>query len=65
MSNRDSDSFDTYLGDVVYEVWCSGGNPDAVCADRVDYDYYGYRDSDACAASHLRQQRARTEEPAR
>lgn len=44
MSNRDSD----YYGDVSYEVWRNGGNPDA-----VDYDRCAYaRDNGIEAESH-------------
>lgn len=45
-----------YLGDVEYEVWRRGGNPDRVDRDRVDEYYYDWQAEDA-AFHELRQQR--------
>ena len=44
MSNRDD-----YYGDVIYEVWRSGGNPDLVDYDRCD-DYMADRLDEYIAA---------------
>lgn len=34
------DERDDYRGDVIYDVWRSGGNPDRVDYDRCDDAYY-------------------------
>ena len=34
------DPRDSYEGDVFFEVWRSGGNPDAIDFDRVNDAYY-------------------------
>jgi hypothetical protein len=40
-----------YYGDVTYEVWRSGRNPDDVDRDRVrDYEYDGYSAQEAATA---------------
>ncbi len=46
-----------YCGDVIYEVWRSGGNPDAVSADDMDDHYYDGLDAEAAAREELRCQR--------
>lgn len=46
-----------YFGDVCYEVWRSGGNPDSVDYDRVrdrEYDGYDYIDSARAELSYQR-----------
>lgn len=48
-----------YAGDVMYEVWRSGGNPDLVDYDCTDDCYYDGRDSDSCARDEIRRQRRR------
>jgi hypothetical protein len=56
MSRRD-DEHREYRGDVLYDVWRSGGNPDAVDYDRVrDSFYEGERVEDA-VTRELRAQR--------
>lgn len=50
---------DKYFGDVVYEVWRSGGNPDAVSRDRVEADESSGAWAEETAASELRLQWAR------
>ena len=54
-----------YRGDLIYEVWRRGGNPDRVDGDMADH----YRDRgyspDGAAASIMRQDRERREERAR
>jgi hypothetical protein len=48
-----------YFGDVVYEVWRGGGNPDAVSRDRVEAAEAGGAYPDETAGCELRLQRAR------
>lgn len=43
-----------YRGDVAYEVWRSGGNPDAVDYDRVDDYYWDGYDVDDVATIEMR-----------
>jgi hypothetical protein len=43
-----------YWGDVVYEVWRSGGNPDRVDDDRVMDDYYDHAEPEDSAMRELR-----------
>ena len=51
-----------YRGDVFYDVWRSGGNPDRVDYDRVRDCYYdGVRHED-CASSELWRQRPAPQE---
>ena len=51
-----------YFGDVVYDVWRSGGNSDLVDRDRVrDYEYDGYRSDEASRAEMYLQRRYRSE----
>ena len=52
-----------YHGDVFYEVWRSGGNPDAVSYDRVQQRYYDGQDSQSAASAELRAQRPKPQEP--
>lgn len=40
-----------YHGDVTYEVWRSGGNPDSIDRDRVD-EHRAYGDDADIAARH-------------
>ena len=50
-------SRDDYHGDVIYDVWHAGGNPDLVDDDRVD-EHYDYDDEvDAAVRDELRSQR--------
>lgn len=46
-----------YEGDVSYDVWRSGGNPDRVDHDRVIDGYYGGRRAEDVAREELRRQR--------
>lgn len=46
-----------YEGDVIYEVWRRGGNPDQVDYDRVIDDYYNGIESDHSALQELKRQR--------
>lgn len=52
-----TDGLRKFEGDVVYDVWRSGGNPDAVSYDRLVDDYYGDRSVDEVVARELRSQR--------
>jgi hypothetical protein len=52
-----------YHGDVFYEVWRAGGNPDAVSYDRVQQRYYDGQDSQSAASAELRAQRPKPQEP--
>ena len=59
---RTREEEEKYQGDVAYEVWRSGGNPDAVDRDRVaGYYWEGWEPEDA-ARSELRRQRRPLEE---
>lgn len=59
MRSREEQSEDRrrYLGDVVYGVWRSGGNPDRVDYDRVMDGYYDDRQADDVARGEVRRQR--------
>lgn len=57
MSGRDRKDRMDYEGDVVYEVWRSGGDVDAVHPDDVD-DHY-WNDTPAPDAAHEELQRQR------
>lgn len=46
-----------YEGDVVYEVWRNGGNPDAVNMDLLEDRYYEGVPANDAAASEIRRQR--------
>ncbi len=48
---------DRFHGDVVYEVWRSGGNPDAVDYDCTQSCYSDGVDASGCASEELRRQR--------
>lgn len=54
---RTGDGLRQFEGDVVYDVWRSGGNPDAVSHDRLRDDYYDDRSVDEVVARELRSQR--------
>ena len=55
MSRRDE--LGQYRGDVFYDVWRSGGNPDAVNDDRVEDAYYDGLEADYAASIELNHQR--------
>lgn len=55
------DGLPDYEGDVVYETWRRGGNPDRVDRDRVEECYRAGLDSDTAAAREIRHQRPRQE----
>jgi hypothetical protein len=55
-SREVSREYNEYLGDVWYEVWRRGGNPDIVDDDRVIDRYYDGYDSDESAALEIRSQ---------
>ena len=57
MSRRDD-----YFGDVCYEVWCRGGNPDRVDRDRCRDAEDSGREADEYAASLMRRAAEREEE---
>lgn len=49
---------DDYFGDVVYQVWKWGGNPDLVEQERTDeYFYDGFDVDTAARAERLRQRK--------
>lgn len=52
-----------YRSEVVYRVWKSGGNPDAVSYDRVENAYWGHRSEGSAVADELRRQRPPEPEP--
>lgn len=51
-----------YRGDVWYEVWRAGGNPDAISDDRMQDSRDAGYNSDEAASMELRRQRRRREE---
>lgn len=53
-----------YEADVFYEVWRSGGNPDAINYDRVDDARWDGIDAEGAARTELRKQREAREERA-
>ena len=48
-----------YEGDVSYDVWRNGGNPDQVDYERVTDGYYGGLQAEDVAREELRRQRPR------
>ena len=54
MSRQDEDK---YRGDVMYDVWRSGGNPDLVDYDRCRDDFFDGIDPRESANRELRRQR--------
>lgn len=48
---------DKYWGDVIYETWRSGGNPDLVSDDCVEECRAEYFYPDECAEQEVRRQR--------
>jgi len=52
-----------YEGDVVYEVWRSGGNPDALHPDSVDDSYWSGESPETCAHRELQRQQYARERP--
>jgi len=55
--DRDDKEYDCYHGDVFYDVWRGGGNPDAVDYDRTTRDYYNGFSSGESASNELHRQR--------
>jgi hypothetical protein len=55
--NRYNREYDRYHGDVSYEVWRDGGNPDTVDYDKTTNDYYSGLSAVESASSELRRQR--------
>lgn len=52
----------SYEGDVFYEVWASGRNPDAINMDRVDDMRYNGYSAEEAAASECRRMRQESED---
>lgn len=48
-----------YFGDVIFDVWCRGGNPDLVDRDRVEVCEQNGAPAEEVAALEYRLQRAR------
>ncbi len=48
-----------FRADVAYQVWRSGGNPDAVNGDRLFNDFYEGRSVDDCVRAEMRRQHDR------
>ena len=46
-----------FFGDVIYDVWRAGGNPDAVDRDRVSDAYRDHDEVEHAVARELRAQR--------
>ncbi len=51
-----------YEGDVVYDVWRNGGNPDHVDLDRIQDHFYNGDESTQATRDELRHQRPRPQE---
>ncbi|MBU2118769.1 MAG: hypothetical protein KJ954_14370 [Alphaproteobacteria bacterium] len=51
-----------YEGDVYYEVWRSGGNPDAIDFDHMDDHRWNGDSAESAAACALRRQRPSPQE---
>ena len=51
-----------YEGDVAYEVWRSGGNPDRINDDRVENNFYDGHDYEYAARRELSTQKPRQPE---
>ena len=45
-----------YEGDVYYDVWCLGGEPDAIDFERVDECFYADMPPDEAASIEIRSQ---------
>lgn len=58
MSDRAREKLRKYCGDVWYEVWRSGGNPDRVSYDRVGDHFYAGDSTEQAARSELRRQQS-------
>lgn len=52
---------ENYRGDVIYDVWWRGGNPDLVDYDNTDSDYYEGLYPEESASRELRRQKPRVE----
>uniref|UniRef100_A0A6H1ZVW2 Uncharacterized protein n=1 Tax=viral metagenome TaxID=1070528 RepID=A0A6H1ZVW2_9ZZZZ len=50
-----------YEGDVVYDVWRNGGNPDRVNVERIEEHFYRGDDCDSATRDELRHQRLKRE----
>lgn len=48
-----------YEGDVVYDVWRRGGNPDRIDVERVQEHYYQGDEHEMAARDELRHQQRR------
>lgn len=59
MSERESEQERRreYEGDVIYDVWRAGGNPDAVDLDAVGEHYYYGDEAEATVRDELSEQR--------
>ena len=57
-----NDKRNAFRGDVWFEVWRSGGDPDAVDDDRIDDCYDSGACAVECASAELRKQRRRRDE---
>ena len=54
---------DLYRGDVTYDVWRRGGNPDQVDYDEIRDDFYDGLSPDESATRAIRRQRGRDDRP--
>lgn len=50
---------DDYRGDVIYDVWRRGGDPDRVDYDRTRDDFYDGLSSEESASREIRRQKPR------
>lgn len=54
---------DDYLGDVIYEVWRSGGDVDRIDYDRVQYNQYDGFEFEQAARVEMRHQKPPQPDP--
>lgn len=57
MSRLDRKALSDYHGDVAYQVWRSGGNPDRVNPDRVTDGFYGGETAGMTARREMERQK--------
>jgi len=57
-----SDDRRKFEGDVAYEVWRGGGNPDSISETRLDDCYWERHDAEECGRGIIREQRQQRED---
>jgi hypothetical protein len=54
--DRRREEQEQFRGDVIYQVWRSGGNPDRINDDRLSDRYWDGQNADEAASAELRSQ---------